>query len=91
MDDRIQVPVFNIVDDGETKQEDLRKVIAEVVGVKSGFHGSIISGFAKYVLEESVAKLLGTDVLGGQDEHAGCTGGCEREGESITRCLVVLS
>ncbi|KAK4698968.1 hypothetical protein P7C70_g7303, partial [Phenoliferia sp. Uapishka_3] len=46
-EDSVTAAVFNIVDDCSTTQAEIAKVIAEVVGVESGFHGSIISTFAK--------------------------------------------
>lgn len=81
----IQAQVYNIVDDGETKQEDLVKVIAEVVGVKSGFHGSIISGFAKYVPPSS--SNHGVLMRRGQNEHTRCTRRRQRESETPFRSL----
>lgn len=46
-EDKIRAAVFSVVDDGETTQKEIAKVIEEVVGVEAGFHGSIISSFAK--------------------------------------------
>ncbi|ORY74263.1 hypothetical protein BCR35DRAFT_293345 [Leucosporidium creatinivorum] len=46
-EDKVRAAVFSVVDDGETTQKEIAKVIEEVVGVEAGFHGSIISSFAK--------------------------------------------
>lgn len=46
-EDKIRAAVFSVCDDGETTQKEIAKVIEEVVGVEAGFHGSIISSFAK--------------------------------------------
>lgn len=52
--DEVRAAVFNAADDGETTQKDIAKLIAEVIGVKSGFHGSVISSFAKLNIGEVV-------------------------------------
>lgn len=46
-EDVVRAVVFQLVDEGDTTQADIAKVIEEVVGVQAGFHGSIISSFAK--------------------------------------------
>lgn len=46
-EDKVRAAVFTVVDDGQTTQKEIAKVIEEVVGVEAGFHGSIISSFAK--------------------------------------------
>ncbi|BGP23139.1 hypothetical protein JCM10295v2_002033 [Rhodotorula toruloides] len=53
-DDEVSAAVFCAVDDCETTQKKIASVIQEVVGVKSGFHGSVISSFAKLNLEDVV-------------------------------------
>lgn len=45
--DVVRAAVFNLVDDAATTQGLIAKVISEVVGVDAGFHGSIISSFAR--------------------------------------------
>ncbi|KAK5956422.1 hypothetical protein OHC33_002999 [Knufia fluminis] len=50
-------PVFNIVDHGETSQGMLAKFVAEVFGIQTGFHGTIVSQFAKLNLEHVVDDL----------------------------------
>lgn len=50
--DTVKAVVLTACDDGETTQRDIAKVIEDVVGVKSGFHGSVISSFAKLNIAE---------------------------------------
>ncbi|GAA6042678.1 hypothetical protein JCM8097_003740 [Rhodosporidiobolus ruineniae] len=52
--DSVRAAVFNAVDDGETTQKEIARIVEEVVGVKSGFHGSIISSFAKMNMSDVV-------------------------------------
>ena len=56
------VPVFNIVDHGETSQGQLATIIGEVFSIKTGFQGTLISQFAKMNLEH-VVDDLNEDVL----------------------------
>lgn len=56
------VPVFNVVDHGETCQGTLAEVVSKVFKIKTGFQGSIISQFAKLNLE-NVVDDLNEDVL----------------------------
>jgi len=56
------VPIFNIVDHGQTSQGTLARVISEVFSIKTGFQGSLISQFAKMNLEH-VVDDLNEDVL----------------------------
>jgi len=51
------VPIFNIVDHGQTNQGTLADVISEVFNIKTGFQGSLISQFAKMNLEHVVDEL----------------------------------
>ncbi|BGP38313.1 hypothetical protein JCM10450v2_002259 [Rhodotorula kratochvilovae] len=53
-DEQVKAAVFSACDDGETTQRDIARVIEEVVGVKSGFHGSVISTFARMNIGEVV-------------------------------------
>lgn len=48
------VPVFNIVDHGDTSQGDLQKYISKIFGIKTGFHGTIVSSFARMNLGSAV-------------------------------------
>ncbi len=56
------VPIFNIVDRGQTSQGTLAQVVSEVFSIKTGFQGSIISQFAKMNLE-NVVDDLNEDIL----------------------------
>jgi hypothetical protein len=56
------VPIFNIVDRGQTCQGTLADVVSKVFKIKTGFQGSIISQFAKLNLE-NVVDDLNEDVL----------------------------
>lgn len=51
-EDKVRAAVFTLVDDGETSQKEVAKVIEEVVGVESGFLGSVVSQFAKMNLSD---------------------------------------
>ncbi|GAA5982380.1 hypothetical protein JCM11641_006964 [Rhodosporidiobolus odoratus] len=53
-EEELKAAVFNAVDDSQTTQKDMAKIIEEVVGIKSGFHGSIISSFAKLNMKDVV-------------------------------------
>lgn len=57
-----QIPIFNIVDHGNTSQGTLAAIISQVFGIKTGFQGSLISQFAKMHLE-SVVDDLNEDIL----------------------------
>ncbi|KEI38676.1 uncharacterized protein L969DRAFT_87904 [Mixia osmundae IAM 14324] len=58
----VTAPLFNIVDQGATSQGHISAIVAKLVGVKSGFHGSLINQFAKLnmdaVLEDANQKHL---------------------------------
>ncbi|KAJ9614002.1 hypothetical protein H2200_002138 [Cladophialophora chaetospira] len=56
------VPIFNIVDHGETSQGKLADAISKVFDIKTGFQGTIISQFAKMNLEH-VVDDLNEDIL----------------------------
>lgn len=56
------VPVFNIVDHGETSQGQMAKIVGEVFGIKTGFQGTLVSQFAKMNLEH-VVDDLNEDIL----------------------------
>ena len=56
------VPIFNIVDHGETSQGKLADIISTVFDIKTGFQGTIISQFAKMNLEH-VVDDLNEDIL----------------------------
>ncbi|RMZ88973.1 hypothetical protein DV736_g3809, partial [Chaetothyriales sp. CBS 134916] len=56
------VPIFNVVDHGETSQGVLADIVAKVFDIKTGFQGSLISQFAKLNLE-NVVDDLNEDIL----------------------------
>jgi len=56
------VPVFNIVDHGQTSQGDLADIVSKVFGIKTGFQGSLISQFARMNLDH-VVDDLNEDIL----------------------------
>ena len=58
----VGVPVFNIVDHGNTSQGTLAGIIHQVFNIKTGFQGSLISQFAKVNLEH-VVDDLNEDIL----------------------------
>jgi nucleoside-diphosphate-sugar epimerase len=56
------VPIFNIVDHGQTSQGTIADVVAKVFNIKTGFQGTLISQFAKLNLE-NVVDDLNEDIL----------------------------
>lgn len=56
------VPVFNIVDRGQTSQGTAADVVSKVFKIKTGFQGSMVSQLAKLNLE-SVVDDLNEDIL----------------------------
>jgi nucleoside-diphosphate-sugar epimerase len=56
------VPIFNIVDHGQTSQGKAADVVSKVFNIKTGFQGSVISQLAKLNLE-NVVDDLNEDVL----------------------------
>lgn len=50
----VLMPLFNIVDDSDTTQESMAKVLGEVYGIKVGFHGSIISTISGLKMKDVV-------------------------------------
>ncbi|KAK4053472.1 hypothetical protein OIV83_001639 [Microbotryomycetes sp. JL201] len=50
--EKVDAPVFEVVDDGETTQGDLATLISQVIGVQCGFHHSVISSFAKMNIQD---------------------------------------
>lgn len=53
-EDVVRVVVFNLVDSCETTQADIAKDVSAAVGVQAGFHGTIISSFAKLNMKDVV-------------------------------------
>jgi nucleoside-diphosphate-sugar epimerase len=54
---RKPAPVFNIVDHGNTSQGLTAKYIHEVFNIETGFHGTLISAFAKLHLDHVVDEV----------------------------------
>lgn len=42
-----QVPIFNLVDKQDTDQEAINKQLQTIFEIKTGYHGSVVSTFAK--------------------------------------------
>lgn len=42
-----QVPIFNLVDKQDTDQEVINKQLQSIFDIKTGYHGSVVSTFAK--------------------------------------------
>ena len=57
------VPIFNIVDHGNTSQGQLAEIIGKVFKIPTGFQGQIISSFARMNLE-SVVDDVNDETLG---------------------------
>lgn len=58
----VGVPIFNIVDHGETSQGKLADIVSKVFEIQTGFQGTLISSFAKMNLEH-VVDDLNEDIL----------------------------
>lgn len=46
-EEEITAVVFTVVDSGVTTQKEIARIVEEVVGVKVGFYGSLVSGLAR--------------------------------------------
>lgn len=60
---KLAVPIFNLVDKGNTKQEIIVPRVKEIIGINVGFINTLISQFAKFNLE-SVVDDLNEETLG---------------------------
>ena len=58
-----KIPIFNVVDKGQTSQGTMAEIIGEIFGIKTGFQGSLISTFARLNMD-SVVDDVNDDVLG---------------------------
>jgi hypothetical protein len=58
-----KVPVFNIVDKGQTSQGTMAEIIGQLFGIKTGFQGQLISTFARLNMD-SVVDDVNDDLLG---------------------------
>lgn len=53
-EEEVRCVVFNVVDEGGTTQADIARITGEVVGIPVGFHGKLISSFAKLNMSDVV-------------------------------------
>lgn len=58
-----KVPIFNIVDKGQTSQGTMAEIIGQLFGIKTGFQGQLISTFARMNMD-SVVDDVNDDLLG---------------------------
>lgn len=49
-----KTPIFNVVDHSDTTQGSMHEFINKIFGIKTGFHGTIVSQFAKLNLHSAV-------------------------------------
>ncbi|KAH7399608.1 NAD dependent epimerase/dehydratase family protein [Pyrenochaeta sp. MPI-SDFR-AT-0127] len=54
---RKPVPIFNIVDHGNTSQKQTAQFMAEIFNIETGFHGTLISAFARLNLDHVVDEV----------------------------------
>ncbi|KAH8676653.1 hypothetical protein BGZ60DRAFT_372088 [Tricladium varicosporioides] len=58
-----KVPIFNVVDQGQTSQGTMAEIIGQLFGIKTGFQGQLISTFARLNMD-SVVDDVNDDLLG---------------------------
>jgi nucleoside-diphosphate-sugar epimerase len=58
-----KVPIFNIVDKGQTSQGDMAELVGQVFSIETGFQGQLISTFARLNMD-SVVDDVNEEVLG---------------------------
>ena len=58
-----KIPIFNVVDKGQTSQGTMAEIVGQVFGIKTGFQGQLISTFAKLNMD-SVVDDVNDEVLG---------------------------
>jgi hypothetical protein len=58
-----QIPIFNIVDKGQTSQGTMAEIIGQIFGIETGFQGQLISTFARLNMD-SVVDDVNDEVLG---------------------------
>ncbi len=58
-----KIPIFNIVDKGQTSQGTMAEIIGQVFGIETGFQGQLISTFARLNMD-SVVDDVNDEVLG---------------------------
>ncbi len=58
-----KIPIFNMVDKGQTSQGTMAEIIGELFGIETGFQGQLISTFARLNMD-SVVDDVNDEVLG---------------------------
>lgn len=58
-----KIPVFNMVDGGQTSQGTMAEIIGQIFGIQTGFQGQLISTFARLNMD-SVVDDVNDEVLG---------------------------
>lgn len=58
-----RVPIFNVVDKGETTQGTMARIIGDIFKIETGFQGQLISTFARMNLD-SVVDDVNDEILG---------------------------
>ncbi|KAG0168884.1 hypothetical protein DFQ28_010721 [Apophysomyces sp. BC1034] len=52
-----KVPVFNLADEENTDQEAINKQLQTIFGINTGYHGSVVSSFAKLNLDSVIEDI----------------------------------
>jgi nucleoside-diphosphate-sugar epimerase len=68
-----KIPIFNIVDKGQTSQGTMAEIIGNLFGIETGFQGQLISTFARMNMD-SVVDDVNDEVLGPWAELLGEAG-----------------
>ncbi|PSS23112.1 hypothetical protein M430DRAFT_213368 [Amorphotheca resinae ATCC 22711] len=58
-----KVPIFNVVDKGQTSQGTMAEIIGQIFGIETGFQGQLVSTFARLNMD-SVVDDVNDEVLG---------------------------
>jgi nucleoside-diphosphate-sugar epimerase len=58
-----KIPIFNMVDSGQTTQGTMAEIIGQIFGIQTGFQGQLISTFARLNMD-SVVDDVNDEVLG---------------------------
>ncbi|CZR50829.1 probable epimerase/dehydratase family protein [Phialocephala subalpina] len=58
-----KIPIFNMVDKGQTSQGTMAEIIGQIFGIQTGFQGQLISTFARLNMD-SVVDDVNDEVLG---------------------------
>ena len=58
-----KIPIFNLVDEGQTSQGKMADIIGKIFGIETGFQGQLISTFARLNMD-SVVDDVNDEVLG---------------------------